>query len=63
MLSKVKGIEIKIATVTKLLVGGLCYRLFDNAYLIQRGALTQTYGYKQADKMDYFQNKYTKQAN
>jgi DNA-binding Lrp family transcriptional regulator len=63
MLSKVKGIEIKMATVTKLLVGGLCYRLFDNAYSIQRGVLTQTYGYKQADKMDYFQNKHTKQAN
>jgi Lrp/AsnC family leucine-responsive transcriptional regulator len=52
-LSKVKGLEVETATVTKTILGKFCYRKFDGAYSVQQQVLVDRYGYKQAKKPEY----------
>lgn len=52
-LSKIKGTEISIAVITKILYGNLCYRRFDNAYSIQHDTLIQEYGVELGKRIGY----------
>lgn len=52
-LSEVKGIEVKTAVATNVLVGKICYRRFDNAYSIQSDILSDSYNVDAGQKITY----------
>ncbi len=52
-LSRIKGISIQTAIVTGILIGGPCYRRFDNAYSIQHKILVETAKDKPMAKISY----------
>ncbi len=53
-LSKIKGTEIKAAVISKILLGSLCCRLFDNSYSIQQSNLEALDNAVKAERIDYF---------
>ncbi|MCL5419588.1 MAG: hypothetical protein M1354_01770 [Candidatus Marsarchaeota archaeon] len=53
MLSEAKGMTIKSAIITTTLVGGLCFRRFDNAYSEQAEFLHSEFGVRLPKKIDY----------
>ncbi len=57
-LSNINGTEIKTSALTKILLGSLCYRRFDNAYSIQQKNLEELEGKSKIEKVDYFPIKY-----
>ncbi|MEM0144125.1 MAG: hypothetical protein QXL94_09360 [Candidatus Parvarchaeum sp.] len=43
LIDNVKGIEVRNAIITEVVIGRLCYRLFDNMYSMQYKRLVETY--------------------
>ena len=52
-LSMTEGIELSILIVSGVVIGGFCFRKFDNAYSRQSDALSETFGERHLLKADY----------
>ena len=53
-ISKTKGIDLSSAVVTESIIGGICFRRFDNAYSSQSKTLTERFGERPSPKPSYY---------
>ena len=52
-LMKIDGVAVKYSMVSQIILGNLCYRLFDNNYSDQKRFLVERYKYQPETKIEY----------